>query len=100
MNTLIFLIANAFLAYIIWRFAYKIFLHYPSAKPVLYMTICYYLLNSLCTIVLNNPTLNLLSSLIGLVLITLPSTDQILKKKFFIILVTSIGFLCGVCLYE
>ncbi len=99
MNTLIFLIANAFLAYIIWRFAYKIFLHYPSAKPVLYMTICYYLLNSLCTIVLNNPTLNLLSSLIGLVLITLPSTDQILKKIFFIILVTSIGFLWDVLVF-
>lgn len=99
METLIFLISNAFLAYIIWRFAYKLFLHYDSIRPALYMTICYYLLNSFCTIVLNNPTINLLSSLIGLSLITIPCKDRLIKKIFFIILVTSIGFVWDVLMY-
>ncbi len=99
METLIFLISNAFLAYIIWRFAYKLFLHYDSIRPAVYMTICYYLINSFCTIVLNNPTINLLSSLIGLLLIALPCKDRLIKKIFFIILVTSIGFVWDVLMY-
>ena len=99
METLIFLISNAFLAYIIWRFAYKLFLHYDSIRPAVYMTIRYYLINSFCTIVLNNPTINLLSSLIGLLLIALPCKDRLIKKIFFIILVTSIGFVWDVLMY-
>lgn len=99
METLIFLISNAFLAYIIWRFAYKIFLHYNSIWPSLCMTACYFLLNSLCTIFLNNPTINLLSSLIGLFLIAIPCKDKLIKKFFFIILVTSIGFVWDVLIF-
>ena len=99
MEMLIFLMSNAFLAYIIWRFAYKLFLHYDALWPMLCMSICYYVLNSFCVIVWNTPTTNLLSSVVGLFLITIPCKDRIIKKVFFIILVIGIGVVWDVFMY-
>ncbi len=99
METLTFLISNAFHVYVVWRFAYKIFLNYDSNKPTIAMTILYYLLNSLCIIIFKNPGINLLSSLIGLALMTIPGKDKIIKKLFFIILVTSTGLVWDILIY-
>lgn len=63
------------------------------------MTILYYLLNSLCIIIFKNPGINLLSSLIGLALMTIPGKDKIIKKLFFIILVTSTGLVWDILIY-
>ncbi len=99
MEMLIFLMSNAFLTYIIWRFAYKLFLHYDALWPVLCMTICHYVLNSFCVNVWNSPTTNLLSSVVGLFLITIPCKDRIIKKVFFVILVIGIGVVWDVFMY-
>lgn len=100
MDYIAFLIANAFHIYIIYRFASRIFFNYPSTRTSAFSAICYYILNSVCALYFGIPLLNLATSMIGLIFLTLPCKDKIIKKFFFIILTTGLGFGCDILVYS
>lgn len=99
MEQVAFLFSNAFHIYIVFRFANRIFLTYTSSKKSLFAAICYYILNSLCSLYLGIPILNLLSSIIGLCFLVIPCSDRWIKRIFFVMLITSIGYVCDVLFY-
>lgn len=99
MEQITFLLSNAFHVYVVFRFARNIFLTYPSPKKAFIAAICYYILNSFCAIYFGLPLLNLVSSIVGLVILTIPCKDHWIKKIFFVILITSLGYVCDVLIY-
>ena len=99
MEQVAFLFSNAFHVYVVFRFARKIFLTYPKYQLALMAAIGYYVLNSFCALYFGIPILNLLSSVVGLFLLVIPCSDRWIKRIFFVVLITSIGYVCDVLIY-
>lgn len=100
MEQISFLFSNAFHVYVIYRFANRIFLTYPSYKKSILAALSYYFLNTFCALYFGIPILNLISSILGLCLLVVPCNDQWSKRIFFIILITSVGYVCDVMTYS
>ena len=99
MEKVAFLFSNAFHVYVVFRFARKIFLTYPKYQIALMAAIGYYVLNSFCALYFGIPILNLISSVVGLFLLVMPCSDRWIKRIFFVVLITSIGYVCDVLIY-
>ena len=100
MDQIAFLFSNAFHVYVIYRFASRIFLDYPSYKKSVIAAVVYYVLNTFCALYLGIPILNLITSILGLCFLVIPCNDLWVKRVFFVILITSIGFVCDVMVYS
>ena len=100
MDQIAFLFSNAFHVYVIYRFASRIFLDYPSYKKSVIAAVVYYVLNTFCVLYLGIPILNLITSILGLCFLVIPCNDLWVKRVFFVILITSIGFVCDVMVYS